>query len=111
MTITNTPPEVGTLATYGIGSDLYPMIVTRVSKSGKTLWARRVSYTITEAANGAKPSERRLSANAGEIVVGEPTGEPRRFYCPLINGGYRPSGGGSGWLTISDAVVYTDPSF
>lgn len=41
-------PEIGTPATYYIGSDSYPAVVTAVSPSGKTIWIRLVSSLMVE---------------------------------------------------------------
>lgn len=81
-------PVVGMPATFNIGSDHYACEITKVSPSGKTVWASR----------GGKFMRREVT-KGGYI-----NGETRTFVIYRSPGGY-------GSLTIGMAEDRLDPSF
>lgn len=106
----------GMVATYCIGSDRYPMVITKVSASGKTIWAERVGHEITDLGRASmknNESGRNFAVSRGEITLAEPTGyDVRKFMLRSSTAvpSYRPAGG-NGSLYIGDAILYLDPSF
>ena len=104
-------PEVGTLATYGFGSDCYPAIVTAVSASGRKIVVHNAVYKI---APGVNAYEDWASANNGTMLISGPVDGPGDVYTMRSNGrwimqGQDKKNGRS--VSLGDARYHQDPSF
>jgi hypothetical protein len=80
-----TKPVVGMGMTYNIGGDSYPYTITRVTKSGKTFWAKADSFLATPGANSFEVAEK-----VGTFKP-NPDAPERKFTCKKC-GGYGPVG-------------------
>lgn len=81
----NITPEPGTPATQPYVTDSQAHVVTRVSKSGRTLWTRRVEL-------GPVRYEREIPAGSGEPPVTLQDGILDQPYGPEIQWRQRPNG-------------------
>lgn len=107
-------PLVGMGATYNIGSDHYPYIITRVS--GNRLWAKALQHKMAEGGNwfGIQKwdVESEATAHAEEEMF--TWRKPRGRFEDLgykDNGAWRPKGANYGSLTIGLVRVSMDPGF
>lgn len=82
MTRQTIPPVVGMAATFGIGPDRYPYVITAVSASGKTVQARGQWW------HAERPDEK---------------------FTLRTDGVYRPVGANYGYLYIGAADDYQSP--
>ena len=96
-------PKVGDLATYCIGSDRYPYEVVEVSKSGKTVTLRAMSYEIVEGSA--------FDGSARYCYHRNPQGSTMKATLRK-DGRYRQTGCSNyGSVAIGYADAYRDPHF
>jgi len=110
-TTTAAAPVVGTLATYGFGSDCYPAIVTAVNPSGRKIVVHDLEYTL---APGAKPYEDWCSVSNGDLIVSGPRGGRGTVYTLRQNGRWVRQGSemrSGGTVSLGDARYHQDPHF
>lgn len=117
-------PEVGDLGTYGIGSDCYGVVVTKVTRNGKTVEVMDLDYFFDR--NGAdaelvkrlEEAEPQALADAKARVLATNLAElDEHFWTRSTkftlrgNGRYRLIGCNYGGLSLGYPEDYRDPSF
>lgn len=106
-TETSTAPVVGEFATYGIGSDRYPVEIIAVAPRKITTRSAATIYSGgpdrgTAAWGGDKP---------GTFTVGPNEHGTIREFTLRGDGAWRPKGASYGYLQLGAVDDYRDPSF
>jgi len=106
---------VGQPATYRIGSDCYPLVVVKISKSGAKIWLAKVEATRTDS-NGMSECQDYTYDIEGALQHAFANGNGRITYWAIATrrklGSYAIKGRGAyACVTIGHARRYRDPSF
>ena len=113
-TATETNIEVGTLATDNCGSDCYPMVVTKVSASGKSITVNAVETILVRVVgrDGTVDPGDWYYASKGRLILGD-TAKVGTTYTLRKNGEWVAKGQPMTRraLSVGDAVWHRDPSF
>lgn len=117
-------PEVGDFATYGIGSDCYGVVITKVTRNGKTVEVMDLDYFFARDGEDGEFIKRLEEADPDALAEGKArviatnlehlkdhfwTREHK--FTLRKNGRYRLMGCNYGGLSIGYPEDYRDPSF